>query len=299
MTLRRATKSPSSTASLKTAQSLCCFHPGIPADSETSAGTRPSSSTGSCSCGSYREKGFLDNQRKYLQQRLQAPERRQRSSCKRPCSMPRLCARARPGNHCHISGCVPVVPTSAVACLPSARAGTALYGEALDIADNAFQKPCCLFEWGDGIWTSARSRNGKEVPTPTCWATSSKFVNRSRWGVLRREDITEYISKNTIIPALLGKVRAEHRRVRCPGLALVARRTVATPTSTRHAWGVDIPYPPEISNGLDTEAPDLLARRKPWNKARRRRGEPATEIWREPFARHQRTREVRARLTAR
>jgi Eco57I restriction-modification methylase len=62
--------------------------------------------------------------------------------------------------------------------------------------------------------------------------------------------------------------------------------------------GVDATYPPDITNGLDTEAPDLLARRKPWNK---RADEPLslpTEIWRETIARHQRTREVRAKIAA-
>ena len=62
--------------------------------------------------------------------------------------------------------------------------------------------------------------------------------------------------------------------------------------------GVDLAYPPEIENGLDTEAPDLLARRKPWNKRADDAFSLPTEIWRETIARHQRTREVRAKLAA-
>ena len=44
--------------------------------------------------------------------------------------------------------------------------------------------------------------------------------------------------------------------------------------------------------------PDLLARRKPWNKRADDAVSLPTEIWRETIARHQRTREVRARLAA-
>jgi hypothetical protein len=62
--------------------------------------------------------------------------------------------------------------------------------------------------------------------------------------------------------------------------------------------GVDAPYPPEISSGIDAQAPDLLARRKPWNKRADDAVSLPTEIWRETIARHQRTREVRAKLAA-
>jgi len=113
-----------------------------------------------------------------------------------------------------------------------------------------------------------------------------------------KEDITEYIGKNTIIPALLGKVRAEH-----PAAFDVLVWPLLQNSGDAYIYpamlkGVDIPYPPEISNGLDTEAPDLLARRKPWNKRADDAVSLPTEIWRETIARHQRTREVRARLAA-
>lgn len=57
-------------------------------------------------------------------------------------------------------------------------------------------------------------------------------------------------------------------------------------------------YPAAITNGLDTAAPDLLARRKPWNKRADDAVSLPTQIWRETIARHQRTREVRAKLAA-
>ena len=62
--------------------------------------------------------------------------------------------------------------------------------------------------------------------------------------------------------------------------------------------GVDIPYPAEIAVGLDAAAPNLLERRKPWNKRADEAVSLPTEIWRETIARHQRTREVRETIAA-
>jgi hypothetical protein len=91
-----------------------------------------------------------------------------------------------------------------------------------------------------------------------------KFVNQKQMGAYyTKEDITDYIGKNTIIPCLLGKVRAEH-----PGVFDALAWPLLQTSGDAYIYpamlkGVDAPYPAEIANGLDTEAPDLLVRRKP------------------------------------
>jgi hypothetical protein len=173
------------------------------------------------------------------------------------------------------------------------------YGEALDIADSAFQKLFAFFDEWEWHLDERPLKSGKEINPDVLGYIFEKFVNQKQMGAYyTKEDITEYIGKNTIIPALLGKVRAEH-----PGAFDALAWPLLQQSGDAYLYpamlkGVDLAYPPEIQNGLDTEAPDLLARRKPWNKRADEVASLPTEIWREAIARHQRTREVRAKLAA-
>ena len=66
--------------------------------------------------------------------------------------------------------------------------------------------------------------------------------------------------------------------------------------AVRH--GTDIKLPPEIAAGLDTTKPNLIERRKAWNKPAPGEYGLPTEIWREVVARRKRYEEVRAKLSA-
>ncbi len=173
------------------------------------------------------------------------------------------------------------------------------YGEALDIADNAFQKLFAFFDEWEWHLDERPLRSGREINPDVLGYIFEKFVNQKQMGAYyTKEDITEYIGKNTIIPALLGKVRVEH-----PGAFDALAWPLLQQSGDAYIYpamlkGVDLAYPPEIENGLDTKAPDLLARRKPWNRQADDAASLPTEIWRETIARHQRTREVRAKLAA-
>ncbi|MGB4927982.1 MAG: DNA methyltransferase [Giesbergeria sp.] len=173
------------------------------------------------------------------------------------------------------------------------------YGEALDIADSAFQKLFAFFDEWEWHLDERPLRSGREINPDVLGYIFEKFVNQKQMGAYyTKEDITEYIGKNTIIPALLGKVRAEH-----PGVFDALAWPLLQQSSDAYIYpamlkGVDLAYPPEIEIGLNTEAPDLLVRRKPWNTRADAAASLPTEIWRETIARHQRTREVRAKLAA-
>ena len=173
------------------------------------------------------------------------------------------------------------------------------YGEALDVADAAFVKLFAFFDEWEWHLDERPLKSGKEINPDVLGYIFEKFVNQKQMGAYyTKEDITDYIGKNTIIPCLLAKVRTEHP---------TAFDNLAWPL-LQHSGdayiypamlkGVDTAYPVDISNGLDTEAPDLLARRKPWNKRADDAASLPTEIWRETIARHQRTREVRAKIKA-
>ena len=177
------------------------------------------------------------------------------------------------------------------------------YGEALDVSDAAFSKLFAFFdewEWHlDERPLKTGKDGGKEINPDVLGYIFEKFVNQKQMGAYyTKEDITDYIGKNTIIPCLLGKVRAEH-----PGAFDALAWPLLQASGDEYIYpamlkGVDLPYPPDITNGLDTVALNLLERRKPWNKRADDAASLPTEIWRETIARHQRTREVRAKLIA-
>ncbi len=162
---------------------------------------------------------------------------------------------------------------------------------------SAFSKLFAFFDEWDWHLDDRPLASGKEINPDVLGYIFEKFVNQKQMGAYyTKEDITEYIGKNTIIPCLLAKMRAEH-----PGAFDAHAWPLLRESGDRYLYpamlkGVDLPYPPEIASGLDTEAPNLLERRKPWNKRAHDAASLPTEIWRETIARHQRTREVRAKI---
>lgn len=185
------------------------------------------------------------------------------------------------------------------------------YGAAIDIPDTAFSSLFAFFdEWDwhldDRPRPEAEAKlSGKtgEINPDVLGYIFEKFVNadeknKNKGAYYTKEDITEYISKNAVIPCLFEKVRADHVAAfdahAWPLLQEDPRRYIYT--AMLH--GVDQTYPAEIANGLDTQAHDLLERRKPWNKTAAPSHGLPTEIWRETIARHNRTREILAKLQA-
>lgn len=173
------------------------------------------------------------------------------------------------------------------------------HGAKLDVADGAFEKLFAFFGQWDWHLDDRPLAKGTEINPDVLGYIFEKFVNQKQMGAYyTKEDITEYIGKNTIIPCLLAKVRAEH-----PGAFDALAWPLLQQSGDAYIYpamlkGVDTPYPAEIAVGLNTEAPDLIERRKPWNKRADDTVSLPTEIWRETIARHQRTREARDKIAA-
>jgi Eco57I restriction-modification methylase len=126
-----------------------------------------------------------------------------------------------------------------------------------------------------------------------------------------KEDITEYISKNTVLPFLFDATRAKCKvAFENPNGPTVWDLLKADPDryiypAVRH--GVSEPLPPEIAAGLNPptlhepvgEGPVLtLELRKGWNKPAPPEYALPTETWREVIARRQHYEEIRAKLAA-
>jgi Eco57I restriction-modification methylase len=302
----------------KQRKAFAAFIAGIPADSEDQRWYTAVVIDRLMFLWFLQEKSFLDNQRQYLQQRLQAhlDGNHAQTFYKRflsPLFFKGFAQERTPESTAAIQaefGQVPYLNGG----LFAQHELEQRYGEALDIADSAFQKLFAFFDEWEWHLDERPLKSGKEINPDVLGYIFEKFVNQKQMGAYyTKEDITEYIGKNTIIPALLGKVRAEHPTafdaLAWPLLqhsgdayiypAMLKGMPPLPPAGEGWGEGAGLPvYPPEIQNGLDTEAPDLLARRKPWNKRADERSSLPTEIWRETIARHQRTRDVRAKLAA-
>ena len=181
------------------------------------------------------------------------------------------------------------------------------YEGALEVSNAAFDSLFAFFDkWDwhldDGLRSEAEvKQSGKlgEINPDVLGYIFEKFVNEKenpKGAYYTQEDITDYIGKNTIIPALFQKVRAQQKTafdaLAWPLLQQDPDRYIY-PAMLK---GVDTPYPADIKAGRDAEAPDLIERRKPWNGKTPEPWALPTEIWRETIARHDRARDVRAKL---
>ena len=182
------------------------------------------------------------------------------------------------------------------------------YGPKIEIPDEAFQR---VFDYFDSYdWTldsthrPRRPDDKEEINPEILGFIFEKYINQKEMGAYyTQEDITEYISKSTIIPFLFDAARS-----RCevafdnPNGPTVWNLLQAAPDryiypAVRH--GTEQPLPPEIAAGLvDTNNPDLTERRKSWNRQAPPEYALPTETWREVVARRQNYESVRAQLAA-
>lgn len=173
----------------------------------------------------------------------------------------------------------------------------------IQIPDQAFANIFDYFDRYQWHLDERPLRNDNEINPDVLGYIFEKYINQKQMGAYyTKEDITEYISKNTILPFLFDAAKAK-----CaiafdnPDGPVVWDLLWADPDryiypAVRH--GVDLTLPPDIATGLDTTQPDLLERRKGWNKPAPADYALPTEIWREVVARRTRCEAIRAKLAA-
>ncbi|NLX25523.1 MAG: SAM-dependent methyltransferase [Lentisphaerae bacterium] len=185
------------------------------------------------------------------------------------------------------------------------------YGEEIDIPDEAFQTIFDFFDQYEWHLDNRPAANANEINPDVLGYIFEKYINQKQMGAYyTKEDITEYIGKNTIIPCLFDKAQ-KSCKIAFEGETAVWNLLQADPDryiypAVRHGVTYDVhndvelaepvSYPPEIEVGLDTTKPNLLERRKEWNTPTPPEAGLPTEIWRETVARRQRYAEVRGKL---
>lgn len=247
------------------------------------------------------EKGFLNNEKRYLRNRLEShiaanPQTSFYKAFLCPLFFSGFAEERTEANRTTIErdfGKVPYLNGGLFAEHELERE----YGEAIDIPDSAFAALFEFFDQWDWHLDDRPLASGREIDPEVLGYIFEKFVNQKQMGAYyTKEDITEYIAKNTVIPCLFEKVRADHATAFDAHAWALLQEEPRRYIYPAMLHGVDEPYPPEIATGLDAQAPNLLERRKPWNKPAAPSHALPTEIWRETIARHQRAREILAKL---
>ncbi len=169
-----------------------------------------------------------------------------------------------------------------------------LHGKTIEVPDKAFEKLFAFFEEYNWHLDERPMRADNEVNPDVLGYIFEKYINQKQMGAYyTKEDITEYISRNTIIPRLFDMAR-EKCKVAFEGDRSVWDLIPADPD--RYIFdavkkGCDRKLPREIAAGIRD-----VAQRTQWNLPAAEEFALPTEIWRETVARRQRYEEIRSRL---
>ena len=180
----------------------------------------------------------------------------------------------------------------------------------IDIPDKAFKQIFDFFDAYQWHLDDRPLRNDNEINPDVLGYIFEKYVNQKQMGAYyTKEDITGYISRNTIVPRLFDQAKRDCAIAFKPGQG-VWRLLAEDPDryfypSVRHGVTFDMHdetggetakprrLPKEIAAGLKD-----VSKRGEWNKAAPPEYALPTETWREHIARRQRYQEVRGKLAA-
>ena len=164
------------------------------------------------------------------------------------------------------------------------------------IADSAFESIFDLFDRYEWHLDSRECASGNEISPDVLGYIFEKYINdRAQMGAYyTQEDITEYISRNSIIPFIFTKAEEKYKDIFAPGGEISA---LIKDSGDKYIFdsvkkGIDHALPDYIEVGMDTAAPDLLARRARWNEPADAEYALPTEIWREVVERRKRYQEI-------
>ena len=183
-----------------------------------------------------------------------------------------------------------------------------LHGKTIQIPDSAFEKVFDFFKQYQWHLDERPVRKDDEINPDVLGYIFEKYINQKQMGAYyTKEDITEYISKNTVIPYLFDAAK-QKCKIAFEGENSIWRLLSVDPdryiyNAVKHGMAVNInenppkpldtplPLPKEIAAGLDD-----VSKRTEWNRSAPAEYALPTEIWREVVARRKRYEEVREKL---
>lgn len=171
----------------------------------------------------------------------------------------------------------------------------------IDISDKAFEKIFAFFDQYRWHLDERPLRADDEINPDVLGYIFEKYINQKQMGAYyTKEDITEYIAKNCIVPFILDRVEMELKKEGNDArFRSMFRLLGADPDRYIYdPWkhGVELPLPPEIERGLDNQKQNLLARRSEWNRLAPSDYALPTETWREVVTRRQQYDEIKMKI---
>ena len=177
----------------------------------------------------------------------------------------------------------------------------------LDIADEAFESLFSFFDQWHWHLDDRLTASGKDINPDVLGYIFEQYINdRAQMGAYyTKEDITEYIGRNTILPFLMDAAKkADERPFKTNGAVWLFLRE----SGDRYIYdavkkgvtpGIANPLeqiPEHIAVGIDTTLPNLLERRSRWNEKTPEPFALPTEIWRETIERLQRYNTIKSKI---
>ena len=170
----------------------------------------------------------------------------------------------------------------------------------IDIADEAFESLFAFFDQWKWHLDDRITANGKDINPDVLGYIFEQYINdRAKMGAYyTKEDITEYIGRNTIVPFLMDATKkADERPFKTNGeVWKFLRESGDTYIYDAVKKGKDEEIPDEIAIGIDTTKTDLLERRSHWNERTPEAFALPTEIWRETIERLQRYASIKVKI---
>ena len=183
----------------------------------------------------------------------------------------------------------------------------------IKIKDDAFEKIFKFFDQWNWHLDTRVEATGKDINPDVIGYIFEKYINdRASMGAYyTKEDITEYISKNTIVPFIFDKVKKEYPKAFKPESYIwthlknsgdeyiynAVKKGIAEASNDKTYEIIDdLNIPGNIAIGLDTSKTNLLERRKEWNTKSPSEYALPTEIWRETIERWKRYFEIKTKI---
>lgn len=170
----------------------------------------------------------------------------------------------------------------------------------LDIADEAFSSLFDFFDKWHWHLDDRMTASGRDINPDVLGYIFEQYINdRAQMGAYyTKEDITEYIGRNTIVPYLMDAVKRKDEKLFRPNgeLWTFLRKSGDLYIYDAMKKGADQPLPDNIAIGLDTTQPNILERRAHWNERTPEALALPTEIWRETIERLQRCQSIKEKI---
>lgn len=168
----------------------------------------------------------------------------------------------------------------------------------IDISDAAFEKLFDFFDQWNWHLDTSLTASGKDINPDVLGYIFEQYINdRAKMGAYyTKEDITEYIGRNTILPFLMDKVKSatqdSEKYYRKDGyvwqtLAQSGDKYIYNDVKKGYTDDWQKRIPNYIACGIDIKSPNLLERRSRWNEKTNEEFALPTEIWRETIERFQ------------